>query len=245
MSFSVIDEPQRKAARVAGFTFLFAMAIVILANYGINFRLIVPGNAVETARNIMAHETLFRLNIVCNLIYVLTIVAMVAAVYVTLKPVHRNLALVAAFSRLVFAGMWGVTALNSLGALRLLGDTAYLQAFGVDQLRSLARLNIASSYDAYYIGLPFWGLASTVCSYLWFKSAYIPRALSAFGVVSSAWCVICAFAYLIFPDFANTVGLSWFDIPLVLFELGTGYWLLFKGLRPSQIAGPHRARDGQ
>jgi len=245
MTLSIIDEPQRKAARVAGFTFLFSTAIVILANFGINFRLIVPGNAVDTARNIMAHETLFRFNIVCNLIYVVTIVAMVAALYVTLGAVHRNLALVAAFCRLVFAVMWGVTALNSLGTLRLLGDVAYLQVFGVDQLQSLARLHIASNYDAYYVGLPFWGVASTVCGYLWFKSGYIPRALSAFGVTSSAWCVICAFAYLVLPNFSKTVGLWWFDMPMVLFELGAGYWLLFKGLKPSGIAGPHTTRDGQ
>jgi hypothetical protein len=29
------------------------MAIVVLANYGINIRLIVPGNAAETVRNII------------------------------------------------------------------------------------------------------------------------------------------------------------------------------------------------
>lgn len=126
MTISIIDESQRKAARVAGFTFLFAMAIVVLANYGINFRLVVPGNAADTARNIMAHETLFRINIASNLIYVVTIVALLSALYVILKPVNRNLALVAAFCRLVLALMWGVTALNSLGALRLLSDAAYL-----------------------------------------------------------------------------------------------------------------------
>jgi hypothetical protein len=48
MKLGAIDESQRKAARIAGFTFLLAMAIVVLANYGINFRLIVPGNAVES-----------------------------------------------------------------------------------------------------------------------------------------------------------------------------------------------------
>ena len=52
------------------------MAIVVLANYGINIRLIVPGNAAETARTIMAHETLFRINIACNLIYVVSLVVL-------------------------------------------------------------------------------------------------------------------------------------------------------------------------
>ncbi len=236
MTLSTIDEPQRKAAKVAGFAFLFAMAIVVIANYGINFRLIIPGNAVDTARNIVAHETLFRINIACNLIYVVTVVVLLAALYVILKPVNRTLALVAAFCRLVLTLMWGVTALNALSALRLLGDAAYLPVFNADQLQSLARLHLAASWDAYYVGLPFWGLASTVCSYLWFKSRYIPRALAAFGVISSAWCVICAFAFIVFPHFDVMVGLSWFDVPMVIFEIALGLWLLIKGLRPVGIA---------
>ncbi|HAF14450.1 MAG TPA: hypothetical protein DHU55_14195 [Blastocatellia bacterium] len=146
------------------------------------------------------------------------------------RDLNRNLALVAAFCRLVFALMWGVTALNTLGALRLLGDAAYLPVFEADQLQTLARLHIAASFDAYYVGLPFWGLASTVCSYLWFKSRYIPRALAAFGVISSAWCVICAFAFIVFPHFDTTVNASWFDLPMVIFEMALGLWLLFKGL---------------
>jgi hypothetical protein len=231
MTTSTIEQPQRKAAKVAGFTFLFAIAIVVVANYGINFRLIVPGNAVDTARNIMTHETLFRINIACNLIYVVNVVVLLAALYVILKPVNRNLALVAAFCRLVYALMWGVTALNMLGALRLLGDAAYLPVFREDQLQTLARLHI--SIDAYYVGLPFWGLASTVCSYLWFRSRYIPGALAAFGVISSAWCVICAFAFIVFPRFETTVNAYWFDMPLVIFELVLGFWLLLKGMGPS------------
>ncbi len=241
MTIRIVDESQRKAARVAGFTFLFAMAIVVLANYGINFRLVVPGNAADTARNIMAHETLYRINIACNLIYVLTVVALLSALYVILKPVNRTLALVAAFCRLVLALMWGITALNALGALRLLGDAAYLPVFKGDQLQTLARLNIAASHDAYYVGLPFWGLASTLCGYLWFKSRYIPRALAAFGVISSAWCVICAFAFIAFPHFDATVNASWFDVPMVIFELALGLWLLFKGLSPSGLAKPDKA----
>jgi hypothetical protein len=233
MTIGSIDESQRKAARVAGFAFLFAMVIVIVANYGISFRLLVPGNAVDTARNITAHETLFRLNIACDLIYVVNVVVLLAALYAILKPVDRSLALVAAFCRLVFASMWAVAAHNMLGALRLLGDAAYLPVFQADQLHTLARLHLVASYDAYYIGLPFWTLASTICSCLWFKSRYIPRALAAFGVISSAWCAFCAFAFIVFPDFSKTVDAYWFDSPMVIFEMALGLWLLFKGLRPA------------
>lgn len=241
MTRSTIDESQRKAARVAGFSLLSAMAIVVLANYGINFRLVIPNNAVETARNIMAQGTLFRMNIACNLIYVVNLLVLLSALYVVLNPVNRVLALVAALCRLILALMWGVTALNMLGAMRLLGDAAYLPVFGTDQLQTLARLHLSTGYDAYYIALPFWGLASTLCSLLWFKSRYIPRALAAFGVISSAWCVICAFAFIVFPHFEATVNASWFDVPLVVFEMALGLWLLIKGLTPSAMAMPDGA----
>jgi hypothetical protein len=212
------------------------MAIVVLANYGISFRLSVPGSAVDTARSILANETLFRLNIACNLIYAASIVVLLAALYVILKPVNRNLALIAAFCRLMVVLMWGFTALDMLGALRLLGDAAYLPVFRADQLQTLARLQLSSGYDAYSVGLPFWGLASTVCSYLWFKSRYIPRTLAAFGLISSAWCVICAFAFIVFPDFDKSVNAYWFDSPMVIFEMSLSLWLLFKGVNPSWTA---------
>jgi hypothetical protein len=241
MTISTVDESQRKAARVAGFSFLLAMAIVFVANYGISFRLIVPNNAVDTARNIMAHETLFRLNIACNLIYLVTVLVLLAALYVILKPVNRNLALVAALCRLVLAVMWGITALNTLGALRLLGDAAYLPVFKADQLQTLARLHLVSSFDAYYVGLPFWGLASAICGNLWFKSRYIPRVLAAYGVISSVWCVFCAFTFIAIPHFDATIGLSWFDVPMVIFEMALGLWLLIKGLKPSGVVEPDKA----
>ncbi len=230
MTISTIDKSRRKAARVAGFTFLFSIAIVVVANYGINFRLIVPDNATQTARNILAHETLFRINIACNLLYVVTIVVMLASLYVILKPVNQHLALIAVFCRLIYALMWGLTALNTLSALRLLSKAAYLPVFKTDQLQTLARLHLTTSWDAYYFGLPFWGLASAVCSFLWFKSGYIPRGLAAFGLISSAWCVFCAISFIIFPDFDKTIGLSLFDMPVLIFEMALGSVLLFKGL---------------
>jgi Domain of unknown function (DUF4386) len=236
MNNRAFDELQRKASRIAGFAFLFAVALVVVANYGINFRLIVPGNAVDTAQNILAHETLIRINIACNLLYVATVAVQIAALYVILKRVDQNLALVAAFCRLVFALAWGVTALDMLGALRLLGDAVYLPVFKADQLQTLARLRIAASFDAYYVGLPFWGLASTACSYLWFKSRYIPRGLAVFGVMASAWCVICAFAFLVFPHFDTTINAYWFDVPMTVFEVALGFYLLFTRLGRSLTA---------
>lgn len=79
MTISSIDESQRKAARVAGFTCLFIMATAVVAHYGIYRHLIVVGNAAETARNIMAHERLFRIVIASFLIYGAGVVVLLSA----------------------------------------------------------------------------------------------------------------------------------------------------------------------
>ena len=240
MTINTIDESQRKAAKVAGFTLIFAIAIVIFANYSVTFRFIVA-DAAETARNLMAHETSFRVNIVCNLIYLVTLIVMSTSFYIILKPVNKNLVLAAAFFRLIYALMWGIMALNTFNAIRLLSDADYLPVFDADQLQTLSKLHLSNSWDAYYVGLPFWGLASTVCSYLLFKSRYIPKALAAFGIISSAWCVFCAFVYLIFPSSGEIVHIGLFDVPLVIFEITLGFWLLWKGLNPSGQAGLYKA----
>lgn len=226
-----INQSQPTAAKVAGWSFLFTMVIVVFANYGLLNPLIVRGNAAGTAQNIVAHETQFRIAATLFLTYSAGVVVLLSALYVILKPVNPGLALLGALFRLVFALLWLLSSINMLGALRLLGNASYLQGFEPDRLQVLSRLHLAANFDAYYVGLPFFALAATVCSYLWLKSNYIPRALAWFGLISSAWCVLCAFVYLIFPGFAKPVNPYWFDSPMALFEMALAFWLLLKGLR--------------
>ncbi len=201
MTLAAIDNSQRTAAKVAGWSGLLTFAIVVFGNFVLLNPLTVPGNAAATAQNIVAHETQFRLTVVCFLTYSLGVVVLLSALYVILKPVNPGLALVGALSRLVFAFLWLLSTLNMLSALRLLGNANYLQVFEPDRLQALAKLYLSANFDDYYVGLPFFGLAATICAWLWFKSNYIPRGLALYGVISSAWCVFCAFVYLIFPHF--------------------------------------------
>jgi hypothetical protein len=235
MKISTIDESQRTAARIAGFASLISFVTVVAVNFGIFARLIVRGDPAQTARNILAHETLFRVGVAGDMVYCVAVVVLLTALYVILKPVSQNLALLAAFGRLVHGLTWLLATLNLFTVLRLLSDANYSRAFGPDQLPALARLYL-SGFDAYYVGLLFWGLGATVGSYLWFKSNYIPRALAGFGVISSAWCATCTFVFYIFPDFSKVVNLWWFDSPMAIFELVLSFWLLFKGLWSSGVA---------
>jgi len=226
---TVLTSPS-KAAQIAGFSYLLTTAIVVFSEFAINGRLNVQNNAVETARNILAHESLFRLAIVCQLMYCVGTIVLLSALYVILKPVDHFLALIGAFWRLIYALSWAFIALNFFTALRLLSGADYLHVFEADRLQALAKIFL-SGFDAYYVGLLFWSLGSTICAWLWFKSSYVPRVLSVFGVVSSAWCIACTLIFLIFPNFSNVVNAWWFDSPMAIFELALSFWLLFKGIR--------------
>jgi uncharacterized protein DUF4386 len=230
-----IDDSQRTAAKVAGVSGLLAVVIVIFGNYALLGPLVVPGKAAETAQNFAAHSTQVRVALICFLTYGVSVVVLLAALYVMLRQVDRLLAFTGALFRLVFALLWLLTTLNLLGALRFVGTAPYLQALEPNHLQVLARLQIAASFDDYYVGLPFFALAATVCSYLWFKSGYIPRSLAVFGMIASAWCVICAFVFLIFPGFDETVNAYWFDSPMAIFELILSVWLLSKGIRTPNL----------
>src|SRR5437868_1031713 len=232
MKISTIANSQRTAATVRGWSGLLTFAIVVFCNYVLLNPLVVAGNVAATAQNIVAHQTQFRITVVCFLTYSLGVVVLLSALYVVLEPVNRGLALVGALFRLIFALLWLLSPLNLLAMLRLLSNVNYLQIFEPNRLQALARLHLGATFDDYYVGLPFFGLAATVCAWLWLKSDYIPKGLAIFGVISSAWCVLCAFVFLIFPHFNKVVNDYLFDTPMALFELIVSFWLLFKGLKP-------------
>jgi hypothetical protein len=182
MTISRIEESQRKAARVAGFTLLSLLAAAGFAEFYVRFNLIVYGDAAGTALRIMGSERLFRLGIASDLIASAGDVVLAMSLYVLLKPVNRSLALLAAFWRLAEASILAVTTVSSFVVLRLLSGADYLNVFQTDQLQGLARLFISEQSAGYNVGLIFFSLGSAVFSYLLFKSRYIPPAFAVSGM---------------------------------------------------------------
>lgn len=235
MNFPV-DETQRKAARAVGITYLLALATSVFAEFYVRGQLVVPDHAAQTAQNIVAHEGLFRLGIVANLTAFAIDVVLIAALYVVLRPVAPNLALAAAFWRLMETAVISVTALNDLEVLRILSGADYLQPFGADRLHALSRLSVGAHSAAYLLGLFFFGFGSTVFCYLWFRSRYIPRALAGLGVFGSALVGVCAYLFILFPQSAR-IAIPGCYAPIFFFELIMGFWLLVKPLRGGPSSG--------
>ena len=110
-----LHSSQRTAAKVAGWSCLLTMVIVVLANYALLNPLIVRGNAAATAENIVAHETQFRAAATLFLTYGAGSVVFLSALYVILKPVNPGLALAGALFRLAYAFLWLVASINMQG----------------------------------------------------------------------------------------------------------------------------------
>jgi hypothetical protein len=232
MTIGTIDESQRKAATVVGFSYLFALPPAIFAEFYVRTRLVAFDNAAQTAQNIMAHERLFRLGTASNLTVFALDVVLIIALYVVLMPVNRILALLATGWGLIETATLVAVALSDFDVLRTLSGAGYLHAFDANQLQALARLSISAHADAYNLGLVLAGLRSTAFCYLWFKSHFIPRALAAWGMVASFLMGACAFSFIIFPEFARAIPVEIYGAPIFFFEITMGVWLLLKGLRP-------------
>jgi hypothetical protein len=231
MTVNTVDSAQRNAATVAGLAFLISFFSIVAVSFSVFFPLNDFPNATQAAQYVVAHQTLFRLGITGYLVNCVALVALAAALYVIFRPVNEHLALLVALGRVVQTFTWIVVTINLFAALHVLNDADVAHAFGPMQAAALARTYL-SGLDIYYVGLLFWSLSTVVASCLWFTSNFIPRALAAFGVISSVWCVGCTLVFDVFPGFSNVLNLWWFDTPLVLFELAWGLWLLFKGLTP-------------
>jgi hypothetical protein len=220
------DISLRKAAIVAGFGLLIMSILAAFANFYVLPSLIVPGDAATTANNIMANELLFRIGI-CSFTIVIVLDVVVAwALYVLLKPVNKSLSLLAAWFRLVYATIFGISLANLFNVLRLLSDADYVTVFEIDQLYAQVMLSLNAFSDGWQIGYVFFGLHLFVLGYLVFKSGYIPKILGVLLIIAGLGYLIDSYAIFLLPNYEATIGYVTF-IGEVLFML----WLLFKGAK--------------
>jgi hypothetical protein len=226
---ATITPAQRNAARVIGIIYPLQMATGIFGEVFARGRLIVRGDAARTAENIMGAEGLFRLSIVGDLLTYILVMVLTWALYVLLRPVNRNLALLGAFFRLSELAVLCIATVNSLVVLRLLSGAAYLKTFEPDQLRSLVMLAYQTQGIGMSVGFVLLGLGSAIFAYLLLRSRYIPRALAWLGIIGALLLSLGTLAVILFPGL-GAIGMSYM-MPMGLYEVGLGFWLLIKGIR--------------
>lgn len=234
---NVFKESQHNVAKIAGFMFLFAFIVPTLNWALVLSKFIVPGNFITTGNNIMTNDFLFRIGLSIELIMSIGLVVLGVTLYIILKSVNKNLALLALSWKLIEASIVAIITLGSFIALQTLTGDVLMKVFTTEQLQASAGFILNKHTVLYSIPMVFLGLDMMLFSYLFLKSKYIPRILASFGILSFALILILSMMYILVPKYAampiNQI-IFWF--PSGIFEIIIGTWLLSKGLKfQSQI----------
>jgi len=225
--------PTVKAARIAGAVYL---SMVLTAPFSLIYvpsKLIVRGNATATANNILAHETMFRLSIMGDLVGQVIFICLAIALYRLLRDVNRTWAWLMVSFVLVSAAVGFLNTLNNVAALILFRGDEFLTVFDQVRREALGMLFIRLHSQGQFIDEIFWGLWLFPFGLLVFRSGFLPRFL---GI----WLMINCFGYLVLSVTALFFPLYYeaafrFSQPVLFGELATMLWLLIKGAKVTAL----------
>jgi Domain of unknown function (DUF4386) len=220
----IAETSPRFRARMAG---VFQLLESLTATFGqviVLGKLVVSGNAVATAANILGHERLFWLGFASSLVAVVFHIVYALLYYDLLKPVNRRVSLLALLVLLVASAIQAVTGLLYLAPLLILQGGSSISAFTPAQLQALALVFLKLNAYALNVHLVFFGLWCVLTGYLIFRSAFLPRALGVLLVISGlGWLIYLfppvAYRLFLFIAAASAVG-----------EIPVEFWLMVKGV---------------
>jgi Domain of unknown function (DUF4386) len=216
-------------ARIGGVLYLVIIAAGLFAEAVVRNRLVVPGDAAATASNIMEHAFMFRLGIAADLSTFVSAVPLAMILYVLLKPVNRNAALLMLTFNLVQDAIGGLNALNAYRPLQLLGGATYLEVFSRQQLEAMALLSLNTHSVGFGVALVFFGCSCVALGHLTFTSGFLPKALGVLMAIVGACYLTNSLALLLSPRLASILFPS-ILVPAFIGELSFAVWLTVKGV---------------
>jgi hypothetical protein len=213
-------------ARMAGALSLLSIVAGFFGEVYVPSKLIVSADATATARNIMASSLLFRAGFASYLVEALCDVSLTLIFYVLLRPVQRELALLAAFFGLISTALYGFAELFYFAASVVLGGSEYLRTFSPDQLNSLALLSLKLYGYGAGIFMVFYGVAAVLRGCLIFRSGYLPRFLGVLLALAGAGFIAKNFLLVLAPAYASDFLL----LPMFFAGVSLTVWLLVRGV---------------
>jgi hypothetical protein len=224
------DSSPQTYARVGGMLYLFIVVAALFGESYVRGSLLVPRDPAATAANILGSETLFRVGLAGELLTCVCDIAVTLILYVLLKPVSRNLALLAAFFRLTFVAIYSTAKLFEVAALAALDGAGYLKGLDPRQLDDLAYVALRVHGLGYGVSLLFFGVCCILFGYLIHQSKYLPRILGTLLIIGGVGYVTFSLAQVLAPAFAAQYLFPWLMLPAFPAELGLALWLTVKGV---------------
>jgi hypothetical protein len=229
MTDRAIETSPQLYARIGGGLYLIIIVIGLFGEAFVRDRLIVSGDAAATAANIISHESLWRFHIAAELFLLICAVSLLLIFVILLRPVGRDLILLAAFFNLVAIIIEADITLHLIEALFPLGNAGYLKAFAPEQLYSMASLSLKSHGYGFSVSLLFFGCFCVIVGYLIFKSGYLPKTIGALMQIAGVCYLTDSFALILSPALANRLFPA-ILVPAFIGEASLCLWLLVKGV---------------
>lgn len=220
--------PQRYA-RFAGLLYLVIIIAGLLGESMVRGSLVVGGDAAATAARIAASPQLWRIGIAGDLLMHVCDVFVMWAIYVLLRTVSRNLALLVLLLNLIQTAVLVANKVILLVPLFLLGDPLYAKAFDPAQLQAWSHLAIELHGHGFGVGLIFFGFVLLVEGHLVRKSGFLPPLIGAAMQLAGACYLINSVALLLAPDLAGRLFPA-ILVPCFIAESAFALWLLVKGV---------------
>lgn len=227
-------------ARVGGLLYLVIIVAGLSGELFVRGSIVVPGDAAATGNNVTASPFFWRAGVAGDLVMHMCDVGLMLVFYVLLRPVSRNLALLAVLFNLVQTAVLAANKLNLLLPVFLLGDAQYLKAFTPQQLQALAYVSLRTHDYGFGIGLIFFGVECIVLGWLIFRSGYLPKVLGVLMPLAGASYLVNSFALILFPALASKLFPA-IMLPAFVAELSLALWLLVKGVDVTKWAARARA----
>src|SRR5229473_2487636 len=223
----------KNPGRLAGLLYVLTSIVGFFPLMYVPSKLIVHGNAAATASNIAAHETLFRLGIVAELIGYAGFIFVALALYDLLKGVNRRHASLMVLLIVVSVPIAFLNELNSIAALVLVRAADFLSIFDKPQRDALAMLFLNLHLHGLVVAEIFWGLWLFPLASLVYRSRFLPRFLGVWlALAGFAW-VILSLTGVLLPQVQDKVDT--YSQPAFFGEVAFMLWLLIKGARPPAL----------
>jgi hypothetical protein len=215
---------RRNSARLAGFAFLFYIAVALPAMILGNRATAGSGMPARLAA-VAQHLTDMRLVVVLTLLSGMSALTLAVTLYAITRDEDRELALLAMLCR-AGEGIIGCFAVSTLGLIWL-STTTGVNAPDTAGAATLASFFLKRDVWSYGTSAFLFSVGSTLFAYLLLRGRMIPVALAWLGVIGSAIAVVEQPLELAGFVHGPLTQLVW--LPIGLFELALGPWLIIKG----------------
>ena len=221
--------PLKKAARIAGAIYASMAVTGPFSLIYVPGKLIVRGDATATASNILAHETMFRLAILADLVGQVIFICLAIALYRLLSSINKTWAWLMVAFVLVSSAVGFFNTLNNIAALTLFRGADFLAVFDKTQRDALGMLFIRLHSQGIFIDEMFWGLWLFPFGLLVFRSGFLPRFIGVWLMINCFGYVALSITALFFPAYYGAT-FNWSQ-PVLFGELAIMLWLLIKGAK--------------